>query len=497
MSLQKGVTSQKLPFSELEEELQRTQNQGERRLLLQEQAIHAKNPIVYHYDSDSFLEETITQAIDYWAPQPPGLIEESAIHKSVSGFYEQEGKQERNVDAIYKAIFSESTNKYSEGEQELLKKGVAFILDEYEGMWMKKEGFHVAEHSLHAAQLLSRVEGVQSQDLLTTLFHDLIEDKALKDEKGKTKKFKTIAAEKGAITKASNYIYSALATGNEALDRRLRVAKEATIIMTTKSWQDYESYISDVETKDKEFEEEIITSTMLAKMADKQTSMLTWEPFDNSDKLKQIGKAYLVINKAREVSSFGYERSDVLEEMSKYLAGSIRRACDTEIKNGLSFLEAVKKGKKPFEPETFIEPKRLNAAIDRGLLNKWEYGSERGVYGAIGFSKTLHAAVVLGSHPERDWESIPPILRSNKSEKKNRSDLLKEQRKYHFLHGDAHLTTAEDLEEEVAQYQFKKGREKENTRKQVGRYLRRMVGLRQLATKYAIEPQFYLGGNDE
>lgn len=489
MSSESARNNCQLERSELEDTLQKAESPGQKRVLLQQQAIHAKNPIIYHYRPESILEKTITETIDYWATQPESLTEKSALHKSANKFYEKE----RNLNTVYEATFSESVNEYSQGEQRLLKNAIAFILEEYEGMWMKREGFCTAEHSLHAAQLLGKVKGVQSQDLLTALFHDLIEDKALREEDGKTKKFKTVAAEKGAITRASKRIYNTLKTGDWILDHKLRVAKEATVIMTTKSWQDYESYIDDVETKDKEIEEEVRTSTMLAKMADKQTSMMTWEPFDNSDKLKQIGKAYLVINKARDVSSFGYERSDVLEEMSTYLAGSMRRACDTEIANGLSFLEKTKRKNQRFDPDIILEPERLNRAINNGLLDKWEQGSDRAVYGSIGFAKTLHAAVVLGSHPERDWESIPPMLRTTDSERKNRNALLEEQRKYRLHHGDAKFTTGDDLEEEVARYEQKRGRAKATTRKQVGAYMRRMLGLRQLATRYAIEPEFSLG----
>ncbi len=487
----------RLNESELERQLDEA-NSNTSRLLLQEQASNAKNPIIYHYRPNSVLEDTITDAINYWAPQPERLTKESALHQSVEKFYQnsaivihknvsskfKERKKSENIDKIYDAMLADSPNTYSKPEQDLIKKTMEFILSEYEGIMMKRKGFHTAEHSLHAAKLLSRVKGVQSQDIITALLHDVIEDTKLKK-----KQYGSVAAERGAITRASRRIYQALETGNERLDHKLKIATEATVIMTTKSWQDYVSYIDDVETKG-EFEEEIRTSTMLAKMADKQTSMLTWEPFDSSDKLKQLGKAYLVINKAREFSNSNYERASVLEDMSRQLAGSIRRACDVEITNGLEFLKNVKKRKQKFDSEIILEPQRLSRAIDKGLLDKWEHGSQRAAYDSVDFAKTLHVALVLGSHPDREWESIPPILGTDSSE--NRRELLKEQRKYRLHHGDAKFTTKEQLEEEITKYSQQKGMIKARTRRQVKSYLRRTVGLRQLATKYAVEPGFYL-----
>lgn len=411
---------------------------GDRGNILRE-AAKVQNPAIFSgCDTRTVIGRSIDQELERIYLPPTQLTRDSSIHKETKKFFARSDKHQ-TICSLVQATTKNSKRKFSLEEQAMMYHIVDKLASTYIGrdqkpLKMKLEGHKVIEHSLHALQLLVERYEIKFSTVIATLLHDWIEDAGMEiykerteAERGKGKQRKEkVRTEQEIIDKSIRELYNEFETKDKHMDRNLIIGIEASAMMTTRAYLNYPSYIrgmthqkrlrrndsplGDLIKQRNISQNEIIETTILAKIADKETGMLTWDPFNSVDKLKTLGKAELVINIAREFTSNENTKQyhENIKLMTDQLLISTKKQLNKEAGRAQELLDLVYHKKQPYKQRS---KRRFNKNIIGGLYTQIERGTVMRFIKNPDFRGSFYGTILLGSKPQNEFKNLPHMLK--------------------------------------------------------------------------------------
>lgn len=432
-------------------------------------------------------------------PEPDTLTSPGPIHQAVDEYYYERSAQDVNV-----VLDTLDLHEVKPVQRELIGDSIELLFRSFctggVPRRMKMPRHYLAEHSIHTAYLMNRAlrrieekereptgrpmlaepvvdNTTQTILSLTSILHDILEDYWMKrpDHKPNTEQ---------TVISGERWIFDSLATGAHDLDEMVHIAAAGVGLLTRRDHLDYDNGLGKL--MDARAGTNIVPFAICAKLMDKESGVLTWYPFNAQGKLKTTGKAILTLDRARAYlganSSVG---GKIISGLSVNLAISLRRKLREEI-SLCQETYRIAFGEDKYEEVFGLIKEDLNTAIASGLLGQIDTPNTPVSEAQARFARSVYTTLVLGSHPERNYCHLSPLLK--KEDEKLQSTRLRI------------LAEQEQLKELLPTYNLSLGfddalrslRRSNTQEQQLINYTSRLICLERLATAYALKSDFAL-----
>lgn len=537
---------------QLKKELKRAKLKGESsaiEMLVREEAMK-RNPEIL-FPGNNIITEAVDAVMSHNYITPPRLTETSSIHLAARKYFLGKGSVEDMVDAaivpfniFYDVqpepdMFTEEELNLDEHDLEVLVEsrlrapdkltefsnstrntlyGITkhlcktYVDENGKPLKMDMKPHWTVEHSLHGLELLHKRIDLKAGTTYAILLHDWIEDAA-----PQLYRFRTTAdmKEEGTnvrertnteiINKAIKDLYDKFSTGDDDHDRNLIVGIESAAVMTTSSYHDYVAYGESLTEEKKKrrhisplseeiarlnvSQNEIIESVLLAKLADKETAMMSLNPYIAIKRLKLAGKAHTILDVARDwinKKDLPDKYRESVLTMSTQLATTMYYTLMDEIS---LHADALLTEIYPQNNYSKQSENKIKLEIQNGLLAHLETGNEKDNRENKWYGGTYLESVVLGTKPELLHKQIPEMLYREDDDDESVRPFVSEwkaelEKKFPSYNIEEELSNRDRFTnlspEEI---------NKEATK--LRRYIDRMYAFSRSVRQYAIDPTFH------